>query len=134
MKPLFEGIYTLFTADTEDDLYQAVSGRFYMGSAPQDATYPHIVYSLVSDMPDEHLSDSPLIEDILLQFSLYSQKKSASEVADMFTYLKAMFDDCIVTVSGYSLIEFTRDQANLIRDEENNIWHYAVDYNVILTA
>jgi len=129
MKPLVEAIYTLFTTAPYSDLYNAVGGRLYLGEALQSTAYPYVVFKVVADNPEKYFGDT-VIEDILIQFSLYSRNTSAVEVNDLFTYLKTLFDDCALTVTGYTHVSMARQDANLLRDAENNLWHYAVDYEV----
>lgn len=131
MKPLFEGIYNLFTAEPHNDFYNAVSGRLYLQEAPQGAAFPYAVYFLVSGIPEYWLS-GPTFEEPIIQFSLFSDSESATEVTDLYTYLTALYDDCSLIVSGYSAIIFERQDYHLLRDSIDNIWHYVIEYRGIL--
>lgn len=128
MKPLFTGIYNLFKATPANNFYNAVGGRLYLHEAPQGATFPYAVYFLVSGMPEYWLS-GPTFEEPVIQFSLFSDSESASEVTDLYTYLTALFDDCTLTVSGYTPIIFERQNYQLLRDPIDGTWHYIVEYD-----
>ena len=131
MKELFTGIMTYFNADDTDDFYVAITGRLYSYEAPQPTTYPYAVFFMVSDVPD-WLFGAEVQENIPIQFNLFSDKNSGVEINDMYTHLKARFDNCALTVSGYRHIEFRRTFAQLLRDAERAVWQYAVEYDVII--
>ena len=129
MKPLFQAIYTF--ANAASDFRTAVGGRFYLSEAPQSATYPFAVYSLVSLMPDYFFGNN--LVDATVQISIFSEDTGADEVTTAWGHLCNRFDDAAISVTGYGTVEFRRSLANLIREPETNIWHYATDYELILS-
>jgi len=138
MKVLFTGIYNLFNATPHNSFYNALSGGLYLYEAPQNTDYPYAVFFLVSGEHDRYFS-GPDFEEPVIQFSLFSDSESASEVTDLFTYLTALYDDCSLTVTGYTSIIFERTIYRLFReplagdqDAKGGIWHYAVEYRGIL--
>ena len=132
MKPLFTGLMTYFNAvQTAGSFYAGVSGRLYNTFAPQPTAYPYAVFFLVADMP-EHRFGGEVEEYITIQFNIFSDANSGVEVNDLFTKLKARFDNCTLTVSGYRHIEFTRGLSMLIRDEERGVWQYSIEYDVLI--
>lgn len=130
MKPLFQAIYTF--ASTASTFWTAVGGRFYLHEAPQSATFPFAVYTLVALEPD-FIFDGSLIEP-LIQISIFSNDTGADEITTAWGYMTTRFDDAAISVAGHSSVEFRRGQARLIREPETNIWHYATDYDLILSA
>jgi hypothetical protein len=76
------------------------------------------------------------MDDIVIQFSIYSEKSSSTEVHDAMTDLKAMFDDCRLTVSGGTVVSFFRLNDGLELEEiptssgVHKVWHYHTDYRV----
>jgi hypothetical protein len=137
MKALYTAIYTLFTATSggppavHNSFYTAIGGRLYFTEAPQAATFPYCVYSMISNTPEYFFNDE-LYEEFLIQFSLFDQDNSASDIGTNMGYLKSLFDDCSITVASYGHLLFERELSGMLRDADNNIWHYSVDYNVIL--
>jgi hypothetical protein len=129
MKPLFTAIYTF--ANAASDFKTAIGGRFYLSEAPQSATYPFAVYSLVSLMPD-YIFSAEMVEPTI-QISIFSNDTGADEVVTAWGYMTTLFDDAAISVTGYGTVEFRRDLANLIREPETNVWHYATDYELILS-
>jgi len=130
MTPLLTGIYSLFTDTPANALHTALDGRLYHAEAPQDATFPYCVMSIVSHEHDWQFDEE--MENVLVQFSIFTNESSASTIGTLWSNLCTLFDDADLTVTGYRLISMIREQSILLRDTENNIWHYAVDYECIL--
>lgn len=128
MNGLFAAITTKFK--TTNDLNTALSGRMYPFEAKQGTDFPYGVYYLVSDFTDLNFSDEQ--EHAAIQFSLFSEEASIGEIGELYTKLTALFDDEILTVSGYTMLQFKRTGSRIIRDEEYATWHYVVEYDVLL--
>ena len=132
MKALSAAIYAKISGSF---FSTAIGGRFYKGRAPENATYPYAVFSLVSDDPGRVWGAD--VQDSLWQFDLYSSTSSSSEVEDLYIALKALYDDCTLTVTGATFGKMERQHAELIVEDitqtsgEAQIWHYAVDYNIV---
>jgi hypothetical protein len=131
LKALTTAIFSKVAGST---LNTDIGGRFYKGRAPQSPTFPYVVYFLVSDVPDNTFTEK--LDDILMQFSLFSSASSSSEIEDMYTHLKTLYDDCSLTITGETLIWMKRQHAILMVDDFTTpagtvaVWHYAVDYSI----
>ena len=130
MTPIITGIYSKFTAEPANSLYTALGGRLYHAEAPQNATFPYAVVFIVSHEHDWVFDDE--FEEALVQFSIFTNERSAVTAGTLWGYLKSLYDDATITVSGYTQISMIRGQSRLIRDETGNIWHYSVDYDVMV--
>ena len=139
MKNLFTAITTLFTAapgGVNNDFFNDIGGRLFEGQAPEGSEFPYAVMMLISDVPADTFKDD--LEDVQIQFSLFSSASSSGEIHDMFTDLKTLLDDCSLTITGNTLIWMRRLQANLMVEENTtvqgtkNFWHYAVDYSIMM--
>lgn len=134
MKNLTTAIFSKCSAGTS--FYTDIGGRLYKGRAPEGAAFPYAVFFVVSDVPDDTFKDN--IEDVLIQFSLFSSTPSSGEIEDMFAHLKALYDDCVLTITGNTLIWMIRGVAQLLSEEETtpsgtqNVWHYTVDYSIVM--
>lgn len=112
-----------------------VGGRIYLDHAPDNAEFPYCVFFIVSDVPNDTFKDK--IDDILIQFSLFSASSSAAEMADMYKDLKALFDDCSLTITGSTLIWMKRENTQTMTEEITTadasqiVKHWAVDYSII---
>lgn len=132
MKNLTTAIYGKCTSGT--DLYVAIGGRLSKGEVPQSAQFPHVVYFVVSDMPE--YPGGKTIEQVLVQFSIYSITSSSTEVEDILTYLQSLYDDCSLTITSNTLIFFIRGNLTCMRDDIETpsgtvgVWHYSQEYEV----
>lgn len=117
---------------TENDFRTNLTGGLYSYQAPQGTVYPLATLNIVSIVYDPILDD--YFEEALVQFNIFSSKKSPSEVGTLYGYLKALFDDCALTITEYTHIFMEREIARLIQftDEstEETFWQYAIDYRV----
>lgn len=131
MKALSQAIYSY---SVNSAFSNAIGGRFYKARAPEGTIYPYAIYLLVSDVPDNTFTEN--LEDVLIQFSLFSSASSSTEVEDMFTALKALYDDCALTITGSTLIWMQRGLASLDPEEHTTqdgtveVWHYSVEYSI----
>lgn len=133
MKNLTTAIYGKLAGSS---LSSAVGGRVFKGIAPDGTAFPYVTYSLVSDVPEYTFSET--MEDVTIQFDLFSNASSSSEVEDLFGYLKALYDFCTMTITGGSLLYMRRNVAILYTEDmttptgTESIWHYSVDYNIMM--
>ena len=94
----------------------SIGGRLYKVGAPQNPTWPYAVFFVVTDSPDDTFTDH--IEDVLIQFSLFSNDPSStSEIEDMATNLKSLFDNTAFAVTGNTMIEMERQPSGGITQE-----------------
>ena len=142
MKNLATAITTKFTAapgGVHNSFYTDIGGRFYRGRAPARTQYPYAVYLLpISDVPEKTFTED--YENVLIQFSLFSDSSSSSEVEDMFTYLKALYDECSLTITGSTLVWMKRGNATLADEEHTTpsgttkVWAYHIEYEILTSA
>ena len=135
MKQLTTAIYGKISGS---NFSTAIGGRLYKGRAPQPATYPYAVYFVVSDAPDKTYTES--FENVVVQFSLFSTASGTTEIEDIYTYLKALYDECALSITGSTLIWMRR--ANAVFQTEDHttlagtaqVWAYHVDYDIMTQA
>jgi hypothetical protein len=133
IKELFKAIYSRFSVVT-NDLNTDVGGRFYKDIAPDNPEYPYVVYSMISDVPDKTFTED--MEDVYIQFSLFSNSSSSTEIEDMYSHLKELYDECQMVPTGSDLVWMKRENATRIDSDEvttngtTHIYGYAVDYIV----
>jgi len=113
-----------------------IGGRLFKGQAPDGTEFPYVVYLIVSDVPDDVFAKKG--ESVLIQFSLFSSASGSTEVEDMYSHLKTLYDDCSMTITGAVLAWFHRQSAILMVEDyttaagTQKVWHYAVDYEVTI--
>ncbi len=130
MKNLTTSIMTLFNATPHNAFYTSVSGQLYKERAKQNATLPYAVFHIISNVPEWGFTN--YYEKVRIQFDLYSKENSSSQVEDMYTNLKSLFDWCTLTVSGNTYLYMRRELARLSRDPEDDYWAYQCDYIVFM--
>lgn len=132
MKNLKTAIYTKFTeliVGVHNSFYNAVSGKLYFERAPANAVLPYAVYHLISDVTTWNFSHD--FEEVRIQVDLFSSSDSSSEVEDLYTALKALFDWCSLNITGSTCIYMRRENARLSRDPQDDNWTYNVDYQIM---
>jgi hypothetical protein len=130
MKTLFDAIYSKF--NTSNTFRAAIGGRFYIGEAPDGAVFPYAVYNLITNIPD-HYFDSDTIEEPTVQISIYSEDYGAAAIGIIAGYCKTLFDDASLSVTGYGFLSFIRSRESLLREPDNLVWNYSVDYEIRLS-
>lgn len=109
-----------------------IGGRLFKGEAPKGAEYPYAVYMIVSNTPE--YPGGKTIERYLVQFSLFSAASGSTEVETMLTDLRALYDDCALTITGNTSIYFIRGNLSPMREEHTTpagtvgVWHYVQEY------
>lgn len=127
MKQLFMAIKNKF--DAHVFLKAKASGGLHLNVAPQNTDLPYIVFFLVTNNPKQTFNTQ--MENVRIQFSIFSDDASVLEACDIFGLLKNCFDDCTLTIMNYDHIRMRRDVANLMRDPDGD-WHYQVDYEILI--
>lgn len=140
MKNFFTALMTYFNAapgGVHNDLWNDLGGRLFNTRAPEGAVMPYCVFMLVSAVPEFTFTEEET--SIILQFSIFSATQDDdTEVQNAMTHLKALFDNCLLSVTGQALLKFDRGNEGLeVEDFETTTglqrgWHYHVDYNVVL--
>lgn len=128
MKELAAAITAHF--NVANSLKTALGGQMYPFEADQSATFPYGIYYLIDENTDLNFSDE--VAEIDVQFSLFSESSSPGEAFTLGGYLKSLFDDAALTVSGFDCLQFKRTGARTIRDEEMNTYTFIGEYSAIL--
>ena len=132
MKNILTAIYGKFTGS---DLSSYVGGRIYLDLAPESCEFPYVVYSVVSVIPDDVFAKKG--KQSLVQFSLFSANPSAVEISTMHGYLKALFDDCSMTITSNTLLWMhevnltTMVEDITVGEGVQSVKHWAADYEVV---
>lgn len=113
-----------------------VGGRIFLDRAPDNTEFPYVVFFIVSGVPDDVFTKDG--ESVLIQFSLFSASSGATEITNMYKDLKALFDDCSLTITSNTLQWFKRENLTTMIEDittvngAQQIKHWAVDYNVTI--
>ena len=132
MKNLSIALTTKFTETVgglHNSLYLLIPNKLYKERAKQTAVLPYAVYHIVSDVPE--WTFNTFFEKVRIQFDLYSDQESSSQVEDMYTALKALFDWCTLAITGNVHVYMRRELARLSRDPVDDCWAYQIDYEIM---
>lgn len=133
MKNLSTGIFSKISGSA---FSTSIGGRLYKARAPQGATWPYVVYDLISDNPMDTFTDR--LEDVLVQFTIFSSASGTTEIEDIFTKLKTLYDYCSLTITANTHLLMERSGANLmsgdldVEEGGGQYFQYNVDYNILM--
>lgn len=123
MQVLFQGLWNKYNGNAA---LKAVVSGMYFTEAPQGTAYPYIVYHKISGVADYTFTED--MENVIIQFNIYSDSNSSTTINDIYTKLTALYDWCSLTVTGWNSIYMKRELDNLTRD--NGVWNYFVQYRL----
>jgi hypothetical protein len=135
MKDLLTAIMTKITTGPSA-LYSDVGGRVYLDQAPEGTVFPYVVIFIVSGVPADNFTDQ--IDDLLIQFSLFSESASVTEISTMYADLKTLFDNVSLAVTGCNMAWMKRENLTTITEDITTVngnlpvKHWAVDYRILL--
>jgi hypothetical protein len=134
MKTLNTAIRSRFDAldgGVHNGLYLQTSGQLYKDRAKQDAVLPYVVYHMITDVPEWTFDTD--FERVRIQFDLYSDDESSSEIEDLYTALKALYEWQTLIVEGWTHVHMKRLLARgPFRDPGDDNWTYNVDFEILI--
>ena len=116
-------------------LSTAVGGRIFEGVAPEGTEFPYVVITIVTDIQADTFKSK--LEDVTIQFSLYSISQGLTEITGIFSNLKTLFDDAVLTITNNYHILISRQNLTTMFDDITTpegtvgLRHWAVDYWII---
>ena len=118
------GIFSKFSGSA---LSATLGGRMYSRIAPEKTAFPYAVVDVSTGVHSWTFSEK--IEDLDVLFNLFSQSSSEVEITGLLNSLIALYDDCSLSVSGYTHVSMTRDVTRSLYDVDLLARQYAVIYN-----
>jgi len=127
---LIEAIVNKFNTGSgiEGSLYEAVGGRMYHLSVPEQEVFPYIKVFIVSETEDEFLGDTS-IASYVVQFDIYSDSISSYRANTLYALLTGLYDDCRLILDNRNFIYISRDISDLSIDSDS-VWNYMVRYRI----
>jgi hypothetical protein len=138
MKNFTTGIMTLFTAapgGVHNDFYNDIGGKLFKIRVPMDTSLPYAVFD-ISAIQSDTFKDT--ITEVSVRFSLFSGSSSTSEIEDMHTHLKTLFDDVQFTVTGNTIVFMIWQSSDLLdipadtEEGTDEVYQYVVDYRCMV--
>ncbi len=117
-------------AESRDSTF---AGGLWAFQAPQEETWPYVVFFPVSDAPQLWTTDSE-IREAVYQFSIWMLETSTSgdpieDLGALMDTLKASFEFAPITITGQDILLFER-QGETRDAEEDEVWHGTITYRV----
>ena len=124
MQAILTAIYSLYNSNLA--LKASIPGGLFFEMAPQGATLPFAVYSMITSVPDYYLGGMSF-ELVQIQFDIYADTNVKRLTAQ--SALTSLYDDARPTVTGYTSIIMERSNVQLLRDgDQDQIFRAIVEY------
>ena len=132
MDSVFEAINNRFAPGGDKPaFYTDMAGRLRLHEARQRETFPYCVYVLLGGSL-ERFFNAERQEALSIQFSIYSNEPSAANICSYYDNIKLLFDNCSLTITNWTGLWMQRRWAYLTSIEEDDVWHYAVQYRLLI--
>lgn len=135
MKALMTAIYGRFTETTgalHNSLYLALAGQLHNTVAPQSTAYPYGIFMLVANAPDWMFGTDENFDDVLIQFSFFDTARSPANIMTTGQYCRDLYHWRPLTVTGYTFHSMYLENEQLMKGEDDTVWHYLMEYRVML--
>jgi len=99
LNALLTGLMSKLTGSA---LATQVGSRMYLDEAPEGVAFPYVVFFIVVSTPLDNFKTK--LDDVLIQFSLFSTSLGATEISTMFNNLIAIMDDAVLTIAESSSV------------------------------
>ena len=122
-------IVTRWDAQSLDSTFP---GGLWSFKAPQEETWPYVVFFPVSDAPQLWTTDSE-IREAVYQFSIWMLETAAADpttdLGALLDTLKAAYEFAPITITGQDVLLFER-QGETRDAEEDEVWNGTITYRV----
>lgn len=125
MTELETAIYTHYNNNAP--LKAQLTGGLHNTEVEQGSVMPFGVFQIISDVPRLTFTEDQ--EEVLIQFKLFSKKKSSIELNNMFAALKKVYDFTTLTITDYISISCKRVNSKKTKIED--VWQYTVLYMIL---
>ena len=112
-----------------------IQNRMFKGQAPDGTDYPYICFMVVTDGVSRTFTED--YQDVVVQFSLFSNTSGTTEIENMYTDLNTLYDDQEMTITGAELVWMRRIQGNFLVEDHTTptgtqkVWAYHVDFTIL---
>ena len=111
---ILKAVKVFFDADAAAAVYTAVNGRLYCPLAPENPTFPYLVFFPVSSVP-QYMFGLRTIELVRIQFTIVSDKPNdAAQCATILDNLHTRFDNAVLVYgdSDYTNVWVERKESH----------------------
>jgi len=111
-----------------------IGTRLFPLKAPEGSEYPYAIYFNVHNTVE--YPGGKTIEQFMVQFSLFSATPNdTTEIEGMRTALRSLYDDVVMTITGYAPICFIRGNSDESSEDHTtpagtiDVYHYIQEYD-----
>ena len=112
-----------------------VGGRIYLDDAPEYVAFPYVVFFIVAGTPDRTFTEH--YTNTLIQFSLFSDSTSGTEITTMYHDLIDLYDEYSLTVTDSTLLWIRESNLTTMVEEMTTqggairVKHWSVEFEVL---
>jgi len=124
---ILTGIFSKFTGSA---FATSIGSRMYSRFVPSLPTFPYAILDLPSTEHDWNFSDT--FEETDVHFTIISNSTSEVEITGILNNLIALYDNCSLTVTGYTSVYMQRERIISLSNGENGVRQFTVIYNLLI--
>jgi hypothetical protein len=132
MKALYTAIVAKYATAGGATLRGKVGDTIYPFRAPQGRALPLILFQHSGTVVDYTMVSGATaateIRTVSIDFVLYDDDASPLVIEDAAEDVYALFDDALLTVTGWTVFDAERENDLDIRDEPNKMWQKVITY------
>lgn len=137
MKELFKAINTEWQSAGSSSLRTLAGDKLWPFRAPAGQDFPVTVYNHVNTIVDYSMQTGSAggeYRSVFIDFNIYTDEASPLNIETAAETLYSVFDDELLTVTGWTVFSANRNGDQLIRDEDVKGWHKVISYEYQLGA
>jgi len=106
--------------------------KCYNVIAPQTATFPYIIFGLLTNVPMGTFTRHDEMENAAISLNIFSNSGSAKEAGEILDLVKAVLDDASLTITGYTNdMKCEREYIGpTLFDSDNKVFQIPMRYRV----
>jgi len=131
MIELWEAISTFYKSAAAADFRAALTGGLHDAEASRGVIFPYGTFQLVSAVPDHFASNKNYVENCLIQFNLFSNKRTKRELLNICDKLIACFDFLALIITNYTTRSCVREGVITLPRVEK-VWQINITYRLLL--
>lgn len=130
MIELWQAVDDFFQSADATTFRAALVGGLHDTEAPKDVEFPYGTFQLIAGTPDHFASNKNFIENCLVQFNLFSKKRSKAELLYIYNALIDCFDFVALAIDNHTTKSCVRESTVQMRVEK--VWQMNVTYRLFL--
>ena len=113
-----------------DELRKRTPGGLWRNDAPLETDSPYITFKIIDDIPSYSMDSTKTMEQVRVQFSIWSDSTGISEADRTLEEFQKVFDDVKLVVVGFGLFLFERQNVIPLKEEETKGHVITLDYMI----